>query len=362
MGSVYGKTLKVSVFGQSHSKGIGVTIDGIPAGEKIDMAELQAFMNRRAPGNAKFATQRKEPDAPEFLSGIVDDTTCGAPLSAVIFNTNAHSNDYKNIVDIPRPAHADLTAQVKYKGFQDVAGGGHFSGRLTAPLCIAGGIAKQILARKGIHIFAHISSIKGVEDDTFDKATPDTAVLEKVASKHFPVINDQKGEIMMQEIDKARLDANSVGGTIECVVIGLKPGLGEPMFDGLENRIASAIFGVPAVKGLEFGNGFDCTQLYGSENNDEFYYDDYCVKTRTNNHGGILGGISSGMPLYFNVALKPTPSIGKEQNSISFSEKQDSKLVIKGRHDPCIVPRAVPVIEAVTALAIYDSILENTDY
>lgn len=361
MSSVYGKTLKVSVFGQSHSKGIGVTIDGIPAGEKIDMIELQKFMNRRAPGNAKFATQRKEPDTPEFLSGIVNDTTCGAPISAVIFNTNAHSNDYKNIVDIPRPAHADFSAQIKYKGFQDVAGGGHFSGRLTAPLCIAGGIVKQILARRGIYVFAHISSIKDIKDDTFDKLNPDTALLEKIASKSFPVINDQIGEIMMQKIEDARMQADSVGGTIECVAIGLTAGIGEPMFYGLENRISSAVFGVPAVKGIEFGNGFDSTLLNGSINNDEFYFDNDCIKTKTNNHGGILGGISSGMPLYFKVALKPTPSIGKEQNSISFSEKKDTKLIIKGRHDPCIVPRAVPVIEAVTALAIYDSILENNN-
>lgn len=362
MSSVYGKNLKVSVFGQSHSKGIGVTIDGIPAGEKIDTAKLQEFLNRRAPGNAIFTTQRKEPDAPEFLSGIVDGNTCGAPISAVIFNTNAHSNDYKNIVDIPRPAHADFTAQVKYKGFQDVAGGGHFSGRLTAPLCIAGGIVKQILENKGIQIFAHILSIKGIRDNTFDKVNPEIGTLKTIASKQFPVINDEKGVIMMKEIENARMDCNSVGGVVECVAVGLKPGIGEPMFDGLENRIASAVFGVPAVKGIQFGNGFSACELYGSENNDEFYYDGDNIKTKTNNHGGILGGISSGMPLYFKVALKPTPSIGKEQNSVSFSEKKDAKLIIKGRHDPCIVPRAVPVIEAVTALAIYDSILENNNY
>lgn len=362
MSSVYGKNLKVSVFGQSHSKGIGVTIDGIPAGEKIDMLKLQEFMNRRAPGNAKFATQRKEPDAPEFLSGIVDDTTCGAPISAVIFNTNTRSDDYKNIIDIPRPAHADFTAQVKYKGFQDVAGGGHFSGRLTAPLCIAGGIAKQILENKGIQIFAHILSIKNIKDDTFDKINPDIDTLKTIALKHFPVINDKKGDMMMQEIEKARIDCNSVGGVVECVAVGLKPGIGEPMFDGLENRISSAVFGVPAVKGIQFGNGFETSELYGSENNDEFYFDGDIIKTKTNNHGGILGGISSGMPLYFSVALKPTPSIAKEQNSVSFSEKKNTKLIIKGRHDPCIVPRAVPVIEAVTALAIYDSILENNNY
>lgn len=359
MSSTYGKNYKISVFGQSHSKGIGITVDGIPAGEKIDLIKLQSFMDRRAPGKAKFATTRKEADKPEFLSGLVNDTTCGAPLCAIIYNTNAHSSDYNNIVDIPRPAHADYAAQVKFKGFQDVSGGGHFSGRLTAPLCIAGGIAKQILERKGIEIFAHISSIKDVSDDTFDKINPDTEYLKEVASKSFPTLSDEKGKVMQEVIEQARLDQNSVGGTIECVVTGLKAGIGDPMFDGMENKIASAIFGVPAVKGIEFGNGFDATEIYGSENNDEFYYEGGEVKTKTNNHGGILGGITSGMPLYFKVGIKPTPSISKEQNSISFSKKSDEKLVIKGRHDPCIVPRAVPVIEAVTAIAIYDTLLNN---
>ena len=359
MSSVYGKNIKVSIFGQSHSKAIGVTIDGLPSGFKIDFDELQKFMNKRAPGNAKFATARKEPDAPEFLSGIVENVTCGSPLTAVIYNQNAHSNDYKNIIDIPRPGHADFTAQIKYKGAQDVAGGGHFSGRLTAPLCIAGGIVKQILAEKGIEVFAHISSINGVCDDTFDKVNPDTNELRNACSKQFAVLNEKNGELMLENIEKARLNGDSVGGTIECVVLGLNVGIGGPMFDGLENKISSAVFGVPAVKGIEFGNGFDCAELFGSKNNDEFYYDNDEIKTKTNNHGGILGGISSGMPLYFKVAIKPTPSIAKEQNSISFSKKENVKLEIKGRHDPCIVPRAVPVIEAVTALAIYDALLDD---
>ncbi len=359
MSSVLGKNIKVSVFGQSHSKAIGVTIDGLPSGEKIDLEQLQEFMNRRAPGNAEFATARKEPDTPEFISGIVDNVTCGAPITAVIYNQNAHSNDYKNIIDIPRPGHADFTAQVKYSGAQDVRGGGHFSGRLTAPLCIAGGIAKQILARKGIGIYAHISSIADVCDDTFDKTNPCASQLKETCSKNFAVLNENQGEKMKEAIKTAKENGDSVGGTIECVVLGLEAGVGGPMFDGLESVISSAVFGVPAVKGIEFGNGFDCTKILGSENNDEFYYDNQEIKTKTNNHGGILGGISSGMPLYFKVAIKPTPSIAKQQNSISFSKKENTKLEIKGRHDPCIVPRAVPVIEAVTALAIYDALLEN---
>ncbi len=359
MSSTYGNNIKVSIFGQSHSKAIGVTIDGLPAGIRIDLDELQTFLNRRAPGNAKFATSRKEPDAPEFLSGLVNNTTCGAPLTAVIYNQNAHSSDYNNIVDIPRPGHADFTAQVKYKGYQDVSGGGHFSGRLTAPICIAGGIVKQILENMGIEIFAHINSILNETDDTIDKIKPDISLLKSISSKNFPVINDEKGQLMQKIIEKAKQDGDSVGGTIECVVTGLKAGIGNPMFDGLENKIASACFVVPAIKGIEFGNGFECSTLYGSQNNDEFYYENDDIKTRTNNHGGILGGISSGMPLYFKVAVKPTPSIAKAQNSISFSRKENTILEIKGRHDPCIVPRAVPVIEAVTALAIYDAILDN---
>ncbi len=359
MSSTYGKILKVSVFGQSHSKAIGVVIDGIPAGEKIDFDELQQFLNRRAPGNSSFATARKEADSPEFLSGLVDDTTCGAPISAVIHNTNQRSSDYNNIIDVPRPAHADFTAQMKYNGFQDVSGGGHFSGRLTAPLCVAGGIVKQILERKGIKIFAHIASIKDVFDDSFDKVRPNIDELQTKCNSAFPVLNEQKGNDMLGVIESAKQQGDSVGGVIECVVTGLSAGIGEPIFDGMENRISQAVFAVPAVKGIEFGNGFESTLLYASENNDEFTTDGETITTFTNNHGGILGGITSGMPLYFKVAIKPTPSIAKEQNSVSLSTKQNTKLVVKGRHDPCIVPRAVPCIEAVTALALYDSLLEN---
>ena len=359
MSSTYGKVLKVSVFGQSHSKGIGVVIDGIPAGEKIDFEKLQQFLNRRAPGNSSFATARKEADAPEFLSGLVDDTTCGAPICAVIYNTNQRSSDYDNIIDVPRPSHADFTAQAKYKGYQDVSGGGHFSGRLTAPLCIAGGIAKQILEKHGIQIFAHIASVKDVVDDTFDKVCPNIDELKIKCNSEFPVLNENESKKMLEVIESAKQLGDSVGGTIECVVTGLMPGVGEPMFEGMENRISQGVFAVPAVKGIEFGNGFESTKMYGSENNDEFTTDGKTVKTTTNNHGGILGGITSGMPLYFKVAIKPTPSIAKEQNSVSLSTRENTRLVINGRHDPCIVPRAVPCIEAVTALALYDSLLEN---
>ena len=359
MSSTFGKNLKLSVFGQSHSKAIGVVIDGIPAGISIDFDKLNDFMSRRAPGNNDFSTKRKEKDIPEFLSGFVSNTTCGAPIAAVIYNENAKSSDYNNIRDIPRPSHADFTAQVKYKGYQDVSGGGHFSGRLTAPICIAGGIIKQILSKKGIEIFAHISSIKNINDDTFDKCNPDLTKLKNLEYKEFPTINDEIGNLMKKTINDAKENGDSVGGCIECVVTGLKSGIGSPMFDGIENKISSIIFGVPAVKGIEFGNGFDCTELFGSQNNDEFYYKDGKILTKTNNHGGILGGISSGMPLYFKTAIKPTPSISKVQNSVSFTKGTNEELEIKGRHDPCIVVRAVPVIEAVTAIAVYDLILDE---
>lgn len=363
MGSYFGKNIKISVFGQSHSEGIGMVMDGFPAGFPIDMEALNRFMARRAPGRNEFSTQRNEADAPQFLSGIVNNITCGAPISAVILNTDTRSKDYSNIMDIPRPAHADFTAQYRFKGFQDVRGGGHFSGRLTAPLCIAGAICIQYLASKGIHIGAHIASVAGVTDSRFNPLGEPPALFDRIKDSEFPVIDSAAGEAMGKKILEAKAEADSVGGTIECMVTGLPAGIGDPMFGGLENVISSAVFGVPAIKGIEFGNGFACAELYGSENNDPYYYDeDGNIRTTTNNHGGILGGISSGMPLLFRVAVKPTPSIGKEQQSVSFSERKDSPLVIHGRHDPCILPRAVPCIEAVTAIALTDLLINGAVY
>lgn len=353
MSSIYGKNIQVSVFGQSHSPAIGVTINGLPAGQKIDMEKLNAFLARRAPGNAAFATTRKEADAPEFLSGLVEDTTCGAPLTAIIRNTNTRSSDYENLKTLPRPAHADFTAQMKFGGYQDVAGGGHFSGRLTAPLCIAGGICMQALENAGISVTAHIASIKDVSDTPFN---PVRITAPKDGA--FPLLDETKKEEMLNVIENARKQADSVGGTIECAVTGVPIGLGEPMFDGLENRIAQIIFGIPAIKGIEFGNGFEATHLYGSENNDPFVLQNDEIATKTNNHGGILGGISSGMPILFRVAVKPTPSIGQKQQSVNMQTMEESELVIKGRHDPCIVPRAVPCVEAAAAIAILDAMLD----
>lgn len=353
MSSIYGKNIKISIFGQSHSEAIGVTIDGFPAGFTVDMEKLSSFMSRRAASGKAFATKRSEPDKPEFICGLLDNTTCGAPLTAIIHNTNTKSKDYENLAVTPRPSHADYTAELKYGGFQDKSGGGHFSGRLTAPLCIAGGICKQLLEEQGIFVYAHIKSIKDVEDDPFNPLSPVES-----DDGNFPVLNNSKKDEMLKTIEDARQNADSVGGIIECGITGVPVGLGEPMFEGVENRISQIIFGIPAVKGIEFGNGFDCTRISGSENNDEFCLDNDSVSTKTNNHGGVLGGISSGMPIIFKVAIKPTPSIGLPQQSVNLSELEETTLTINGRHDPCIVPRAVPCVEAAAAIAILDMLLD----
>ena len=356
MSSTYGKNIKLSIFGQSHGKAIGMTLDGVPAGLPVDLEKLQSFLNRRAPGNPAYATPRKEEDVPEFLSGIVNGYTCGAPIAAVIYNQNTRSSDYSNLMDCPRPGHADYTAQIKYKGYQDVAGGGHFSGRLTAPLCIAGGLCKQWLEAKGIHIAGHISVIGGIADDPvyLDRVNPDFSLIDK----DFPVLNQEAGQKMQQAITQAHSKGDSVGGVIECIATGLPAGLGQPMFGGVESHIAQIVYGIPAVKGLGFGSGFTGSYLLGSENNDQYTTENGKVRCLTNNAGGILGGITNGMPLVFSVAIKPTPSIAKPQQSISLSTGDVQTLEIHGRHDPCIVPRAVPVVEAAAALAVFDMILD----
>jgi chorismate synthase len=361
MSSVYGKNIIVSIFGQSHSNAIGVTIDGLPSGQKIDLNALSSFLARRAPGNSEFTTKRKEPDQPEFLSGLLNGMTCGAPLAAIIRNTDTRSGDYSELRDIPRPSHADYAAEMKYRGTQDVSGGGHFSGRLTAPLCIAGGICLQLLSQKGINIAAHISAIAGIRDTPFDPVHVNRSVFMMLQSKPFPVIDDTSALNMQNEIRKASQSGDSVGGVIECAVLGLSAGIGDPMFDGMENRISHAVFGIPAIKGIEFGNGFFGASIPGSKNNDPYYIDNKAVRTKTNNHGGILGGITTGMPLIFRVAVKPTPSITLRQDSVSLSRMENVTLSIKGRHDPCIVPRAVPCIEAACAIAVYDALLDSND-
>ena len=354
MSSTYGEMLKLSIFGQSHGAAIGMTLDGIPAGLPVDFEKLQQFLNRRAPGQNDWSTPRKEEDRPEFLAGILNGHTCGAPIAAVIHNTNTRSKDYSNLHHCPRPGHSDYTAQVKYGGYQDVAGGGHFSGRLTAPLCIAGGLCKQWLEVEGIRIGAHIEWLHGLNDTFFDRLDPQ---IDGIRSD-FPVISEYKAQRMKEIIAEARAQGDSVGGSIECAVTGLPVGLGEPMFGGMESRIAQIVYGIPAVKAVQFGIGSSVANIPGSECNDEFHMEDGIVKTKTNNCGGILGGITNGMPLIFSAAFKPTPSISKPQQTVNLKTGENTTIEIKGRHDPCIVPRAVPVVEAAAAIAIYDAFLE----
>ncbi len=332
MSNSFGNRFCFTIFGQSHAPAIGVTVEGIPAGFTPDMDALAAFLARRAPGHGKYATTRKEADAPEFIAGLVDGHTCGAAVTAIIRNTDTRSADYDELRRVPRPGHADYTAFVKYGPARDVAGGGQFSGRLTAPLCVAGGLALQLLAQEGITIRARVASIGGESEPAAIEA-------------------------LLEEVKAA---GDSVGGVVECVAEGVPAGLGEPMFGGMENRLAQAVFAIPAVKGVEFGAGFAVGHMRGSENNDPFYFDEAGpVRTRTNHHGGILGGITSGMPIVFRAAFKPTPSIGMEQDSVDLFSHENVKLTVKGRHDPCIVLRAVPCVEAAAAVAIYDALLES---
>ena len=357
MSSTYGENLKLSIFGQSHGAAIGMVLDGIPAGLPVNAEELQTFLNRRAPGQNDWSTPRREEDRPEFLGGILDGFTCGAPIAAMIRNKNTRSADYDTLKDCPRPGHADYTAQVKYGGFQDSAGGGHFSGRLTAPLCIAGGLCKQWLEEMGIRIAARIITIGGETDDF--AVNPVNPPLEQIGMD-FPVFSPAAGQRMREKIAEARANGDSVGGIIECYIVGLPAGLGEPMFCGVESRIAQIAYGIPAVKSVEFGAGQCAGYMLGSQCNDAFTIENGAVRTVTNYAGGIQGGITNGMPVIFRCTIKPTPSIALPQQSVSLTIGNCTTLEIKGRHDPCIVPRAVPVVEAAAAIAIYDLILGNT--
>ena len=358
MASYLGNNLHVSIFGQSHSPAIGVTVDGLPAGERVDRDELQRFLDRRAPGRDPLATARKEGDVPRFLCGLVKDVTCGAPLTAIIENTNTRPADYEGLKDTLRPGHADYTAQVRYGGFQDVSGGGHFSGRLTAPLCVAGGVALQILARRGIRVAAHVKRVGDVEDKPFNPMGEKVETLDRLAGGGFPVLTDKAETAIRQIIQNAREKGDSVGGEVECMVTGLPAGLGNPMFGGVESRLAAALFGIPAVKGVEFGAGFAAARMTGSVHNDPYTVADGHIVPVSNHGGGILGGITTGLPLVFRAAFKPTPSIALEQQSVSLSRMEETSLRVTGRHDPCIVPRAVPVVEAAAALVVLDLLLD----
>lgn len=358
MSSCFSGGITVSIFGESHGRGIGVVLDNLPAGEEIDLDRVYAFMARRAPKKDGTSTMRSEKDMPEILSGLFNGKTAGTPLSAVIFNTDAHSRDYGNISHIARPAHADYTGYLRYNGANDPRGGGHFSGRITAPLVFAGAVCAQILERRRITTGAHIMSIKGISDEPFDAVKITAEQLEAVKSRIFPTISEKAESEMRAAINSARENLDSVGGTVECAAVGFPAGIGSPMMDGLENIISRLVFAIPAVKGIEFGNGFECADILGSENNDEFAVKDGKVVTLSNNHGGILGGISSGMPIIFRAAFKPTPSISRPQRSVDFKELTEEELVIKGRHDPCVVPRAVPCVEAAMNIALVSALAD----
>lgn len=355
MSSTFGKNLHISVFGGSHTEAIGVVIDGLPAGETIDQDALLRQMARRAPGRDKSSTPRKESDIPRILCGLLDGVTTGAPLCLIIENTNIRSKDYSDLKIHPRPGHADYTAFVRYGGHNDIRGGGHFSGRLTACLVAAGGIARQILQRRGILIGAHALQIGPIFDRRFDPVSISPEELIRLSETYFALLDPEKESAMRDVIEEARMAQDSIGGIVECAVTGLPAGLGSPMFDGVENVLGAALFGVPAVKGVEFGDGFGVAALHGSENNDPFTYgENGKVKTLTNHAGGVLGGITTGMPLVFRCAVKPTSSISRAQHTIDLSRGCDDTLSVHGRHDPCIVPRAIPVVEGVAAMALLD--------
>lgn len=363
MSSLWNNRISISIFGESHGPAIGVVIDNLPPGEHIDIEELGRFLSRRAPKKDGTTTMRSEKDLPQIMSGLINDKTTGTPLCAFIQNTDTRSKDYSNISKLARPGHADYTGAVRYKGFNDIRGGGHFSGRLTAPLCFAGAICGQILEKRGIYTRAHIAEIHNIKDDMFDRTNVNKNEILDVRYKKFPVINDSRGEEMFEDIQKARIGCESLGGIIECACVNVPAGIGSPIFDGLENTLAQLIFGIPAVKGLEFGAGFLTAKMVGSQNNDDFYVDERGhVKTKTNNHGGILGGISSGMPITLNVAIKPTPSISKPQDTIDLGDMKNDVLSIKGRHDPCIVPRAVPCVEAAVNIGILSHMIDYPNF
>ena len=364
MSTEYGKNLKISIYGGSHDEKIGIYAKALPRGFSFKRSELLEFLARRAPGRNEFSTPRKEADIPEFLSGVDESGDCltlnGEALHAIIRNTSQRSSDYEATSFIPRPSHADFTARQKYGEKADLRGGGHFSGRLTAPMCIVGGICLQYLRSVGIDICAHVYSIGDVCDTPFDPVSVGQAEFELLRKRQeLPVLCERAGEEMRMLIERVREDGDSIGGVIECAATGLPAGLGEHIFDGIENRISGIIFGIPGVKGIEFGDGFGSARLRGSENNDPFLTDGERVYTATNRAGGILGGMSTGMPLVFRGAMKPTPSIYKEQDSVDMTTMKPVRLQIKGRHDPCIVLRALPVFEAATAIALCDILFDK---
>lgn len=359
MNSRFGSKISLDIFGESHGTAIGAVLTGLPAGAQIPYDDIAAQGARRAPGKDKTATTRKEADIPEFLSGVLDGKTTGAPLALIIRNNDTRSKNYDNLAACPRPSHSDYPAYVKYSGFNDIRGGGHFSGRLTAPIVAAGTVCRSILKNKGITVGGHIAQIGSVCDTPFDAVKVSGDELERLSASLFSLNSPEKEEAMRREIEAARLDGDSVGGIVELAVTGLPAGLGNPMFAGVENIIASALYGIPAVKAVAFGEGFDFGAMRGSQANDEMYYGENTVKTKTNHCGGICGGITNSMPLIIKVALKPTPSISKPQQTVNLKTGEDAQLIIEGRHDPCIVPRALPALEAMLSVAVLDLLAQE---
>lgn len=354
----FGRMVRVTVFGESHAPAIGVVMDGLPAGIAIDLDRVAAFMARRSPGRAG-TTPRSERDSAEILSGVVDGITCGSPLAAVIRNTDTRSRDYSELREKPRPMHADFPAWIKYGGANDIRGGGQFSARLTAPFCFAGAIAKDLLSSQGVEIGSHVASIGPVDDERLDPDAVDADLLRRLSEMPTPVISGPALERMMAEVESARSECDSIGGVIECAVAGAPAGLGEPLYESVESRIASAVFSIPAVRGVEFGAGFSAARMRGSSHNDAYIYKGNDIHTETNRHGGVLGGITTGMPIVFRAAFKPTPSIAREQRTVSLTKREAATLTINGRHDPCVVLRAAPVVEAAVALVLLDLLLES---
>ncbi len=357
MGATFGRNLRMTIFGESHGKGIGLVLDGLPPGSAINEEFIREEMARRAPGQNLLSTQRKEADAFIIESGVFEGKAAGTPLCALIPNSDQHSKDYSILKNQMRPGHADYAGKIKYKGFNDYRGGGHFSGRLTAPLVFVGAVAKSILKEKGVVVGAHIARIGRVTDTLFNPLGETAERLQGLRRYILPVLDASRAPLMEAEVMAAREEKDSVGGVIEVMAIGVPPGIGEPFFDSLESRLSHALFSVPAVKGVEFGAGFGISALKGSEANDPMRFDGEQVITTKNNNGGITGGITNGMPVLFRVAIKPTPSISRPQQTVDLAAGEDAVLEITGRHDPCIVPRAVPVIEAVAAWTLLDMML-----
>lgn len=358
MSGIYGMNIKMAIYGESHGASIGLVIDGVPPGLQLDLESIEKEMARRAPGKNQLSTQRKESDSFAIQSGFFEGYTTGTPLCVVIKNSDQHSKDYSILKDKMRPGHADYAGFVRYQGFNDYRGGGHFSGRLTAPLVFIGAVAKQALEQAGILVGAHILKIADIKEENFNPLGIEHKKITELAKKDFAVLDDSIGEKMQEKILEAKADLNSVGGVIEAMVTNVPVGLGAPYFDSVESRLSHALFSVPAVKGVEFGDGFGISALTGAEANDQLHYEGDKVVAESNHNGGITGGITNGMPVVLRVAIKPTPSISREQRTISLQDKCDTTLTIVGRHDPCIVQRAVPVIEAVTAWTMWDLLLE----